>query len=188
MENQGATVVITHHVLHGKQQEYENWLNEIGPLCRSSIGNIDWQIIRPIPDLTFVYTVIIRFDTVENLRNWMESEEREKLIEKANPWFAKDDSYYIKSGLDFLFPPENQNAKPPVRWKQYLVTWSAIYPLSLLIPLLILPGLHYIGFPKNRYIESLIISGTIVFIMVYLLMPSYTKLIKNWLYGSKPKA
>ena len=29
MENSGASVVITHHILNGKQQEYEKWLEEI---------------------------------------------------------------------------------------------------------------------------------------------------------------
>src|SRR5690349_19136754 len=99
MENEGATVVITHHILDGKQQAYEGWLNEIGPICRNATGNIDWQIIRPIPNLTFAYTVVIRFDTIHNLREWMESMERERLIEKARSLFAKGDNYHIKSGL-----------------------------------------------------------------------------------------
>ena len=182
MENQGATVVITHHILDGKQQEYEDWLNEIGPICRNSTGNIDWQIIRPIANLTFAYTVIVRFDTIKNLQGWIESQERKDLIKKATPLFAKDDKYYIKSGLDFLFVSENENAKIPVRWKQYLVTWSAIYPLSIIMPLLILPLLRAANFPRGRYIDSFFISGLIVLIMVYVLMPNYTKLIKKWLY------
>lgn len=103
METQGASVVITHHVLDGKQSEYEKWLDEILPLSKSAKGFIDWQIVRPIPNLTFVYTVIIRFDTIENLRNWMESDTRRKLIDKAHPLFTKEDNYEIKSGLDFLF-------------------------------------------------------------------------------------
>jgi antibiotic biosynthesis monooxygenase (ABM) superfamily enzyme len=182
MENQGASVVISHHIVDGKQAQYEEWLNEIGPLCRSAQGNIDWQIIRPIPNLTFNYTVVIRFDTIDNLKAWMESDHRKNLIEKAKPLFAKDDQYYIKSGLDFLFHTEDQKQKVPVRWKQYLVTWSAIYPLSMLIPLLLLPLLKLLNFPENRFIHSFFVSGLIVFIMVYLLMPPYTRLIKKWLY------
>ena len=182
MESQGATVVITHHILEGKQQDYEEWLDEIRAVARKSTGNIDWQIVRPIPHLTFAYTVILRFDTIENLRRWLESKERKDLIEKARPLFARDDKYYINSGLDFLFVSETQASKTPVRWKQYFVTWSAIYPLSLLVPLAILPLLRTLSFPQTRFVDSFFISGTIVFIMVYLLMPSYTKLIKKWLF------
>lgn len=182
MQNQGASVVVTHHILEGKHQEYEDWLGEIGPICRRSAGNIDLQIIRPIRNLTFTYTVIIRYDTIKNLRNWMESDVRKKLIEKANPLLAMGDKYIIKSGLDFLFTPEDENQKPPVRWKQYFVTWSAIYPLSIVIPFILLPLLRNLYFSPNRFVDSFFISGIIVFIMVYLLMPSYTRLIKKWLY------
>ncbi len=139
MENQGASVVINHHILDGKQSQYEKWLDEIVPVTKHSEGFIDLQIIRPIPDLTFVYTVIIRFDTINHLKNWMESEDRKQLIEKASPLFRKNDHYQIKSGLDFLFTAENEGNKVPVRWKQFLATWSAIYPLSILIPALIIP-------------------------------------------------
>src|SRR5690349_20377723 len=99
MENQGASVVISHQIKNGKHKAYEEWLEEIGSVCRSANGNIDWQIIRPIPNLTFIYTVIIRFDTIQNLENWMHSDTRKNLIEKAKPFFAKGDSYYIKTGL-----------------------------------------------------------------------------------------
>ncbi|PKQ46298.1 antibiotic biosynthesis monooxygenase [Confluentibacter flavum] len=183
MENQGASVVISHHILDGKNQEYEEWLSEIAPICKSYPGHIDWQIIRPIPNLTFIYTVIIRFNTIQNLKNWMESQDRERLIKKAKPLFAKDDHYYINSGLDFLFVSESEKYKPPVRWKQYLVTWSAIFPLAFGIPLIIIPILRMLPIPQYHVIDALVVSGVIVWLMVYLVMPHYTKLIKKWLYN-----
>ena len=105
---------------------------------------------------------------------------RKYLIEKAKPLFAKDDKFYIKSGLDFLF--EHDKQKVPVRWKQFLVTWSAIYPLSILIPSLVLPILKELNFPESKFINSFFVSGVVVLIMVYSLMPNYTKLISKWLY------
>ncbi len=182
MNNQGATVVISHHIADNKLNQYEEWLNEIGPLCRSAIGFVDWQIIRPIPDLTFIYTVIIRFDTLTNLKNWMESTTRKMLIEKVKPILKTEDTYHINSGLDFLFAPKPAGSKPPAKWKQFLITWSAIYPLSMLIPLLIVPVLSQVKVNGNPLITSLLISGVIVFLMVYLVMPNYTKLIRKWLY------
>lgn len=182
MENHGASVVINHHILDGKLKQYENWLNEIGPICKSFEGFLDWQIIRPIPGLTFIYTVIIRFDSIENLKNWIESDERKAFIEKARPLFSGDDQYLIRSGLEFLFDSENENKKIPPRWKQFLVTWSAIYPLSICVPLVVLPVLGFVNLPENKLIHSFFISGCVVFIMVFLLMPNYTRLIKKWLY------
>ncbi len=185
MELKGASVVITHHIQEGKEQLYEDWLGKIGPLCQRFPGNIDWQLIRPVAGLTFSYTVIIRFDTIEHLRHWMESTERKELIEEISPIFTRSDRYRIKTGLDFLFESEEEKPVPPVRWKQYLVTWSAIFPLSILVPLILLPLLEILHFPQNRYLNALFISGTVVFLMIYVIMPHYTRLIRKWLFSDR---
>lgn len=183
MAEQGATAVITHRVRDGQQGHYEGWLNEIGPLCRGSRGHLDWQIVRPIAGLTGTYTVIIRFDTREHLEEWMTSGERKRLIEKARPYLARDDDFFVRSGLDFWFTPEGAKARIPVRWKQFLVTWSAIYPLVLVVPLVVVPAAHLLGLPQNRYLETLFVTGSVVFFMVYVVMPRYTKLVQRWLFG-----
>ena len=180
MKNEGATVVISHHILEGKQDQYEDWLEEIAPLCRNSPGFVDLQIVRPIPNLTFVYTVIIRFNSILNLKNWIHSPTRNSLIEQVKPLLAKGDSYQINSGLDFLFSTATQ--KTPAKWKQFLSTWSVIYPLVVIIPLGVIPLLNFAGIGKFQLINSLFVTGIIVFLMVYIIMPSYTKLIRKWLY------
>ena len=178
----GATAVITHRVRDGQQEGYEAWLNEIGPLCRSYPGHLDLQIIRPIPGLTATYTVIIRFDTREHLQGWMSSPDRKRLIEQVRPLLVQDDDFFIRSGLDFWFTPEGARAKVPVRWKQFLVTWSAIFPLVLVIPLVVAMGLRQLGVPQNHYLDLLLSTGSVVWVMVYLVMPHYTKLIQRWLF------
>jgi antibiotic biosynthesis monooxygenase (ABM) superfamily enzyme len=180
----GATVVITHRVRDGKETDYDNWLNEIGPLCRSYPGHLDWHLVRPIPGLTTTYTVIIRFDTREHLRQWMGSPDRQRLIERVRPLLATGDDYAITSGLDFWFtPPNAPGTKVPVRWKQFLITWSAIYFLALGAPLAVVPALQLFGMPDNRFLTTLFITATVVFLMVYVIMPRYTKLVRKWLYG-----
>lgn len=179
---EGATVVITHRLRENKQAEYESWLEEIAPLCRASPGHLDWHIVRPISGLSETYTIIIRFDTEAHLREWMESSTRARLIAKVRPLFVTDDDFFISSGLDFWFTPAGAKAKVPVRWKQYLVTWSAIYPLALGIPLVVTPILQFLGIPNNRLIATLAVTGLVVFLMVYVVMPRYTRLVQRWLF------
>src|SRR5262245_55133822 len=135
----GATVVITHRVRENKIADYEEWLKEISPLAKAAPGNLDWNIVRPIPGLTSTFTIILRFDSESHLREWIESPTRARLIKKAQPLFVTGDDFHISSGLDFWFTPAGANAKIPVRWKQCLVTWSAIYPLVLGVPFLVNP-------------------------------------------------
>lgn len=181
-DDSGATVVITHRVRSDKHAEYESWLGEIAPLCKASPGHLDWHIVRPVAGVTETYTVIIRFDTVQHLKSWMESSVRAELIAKAQPFFVGADNFYVSSGLDFWFTPAGARAKVPVRWKQYLITWSAIYPLALGVPLLVSPALHLAGAPASLPLTTLAVTAVVVFLMVYVVMPRYTRLVQRWLF------
>ena len=180
--DEGATVVITHRVRDDKHADYEAWLTEISPACRAAPGHLDWHIVRPIPGLTATYTIIIRFDTVAHVQAWMQSPERARLIEKAQPLFVSGDEYFISSGLDFWFQPTGSKTRVPVRWKQYLVTWSAIFPLAVAVPHALLPILRHLGVPGYPLLNTLFITGVVVFLMVYVVMPRYTKLLQRWLF------
>jgi antibiotic biosynthesis monooxygenase (ABM) superfamily enzyme len=179
----GATVVITHRVRSNKLAEYEEWLTEIAPLAKASPGNLDWHIVRPIPGLTATFTIILRFDSDANLRHWMDSPTRARLIKKAQPLFEKGDDFFVSSGLDFWFTPAGAKAMVPVRWKQSMVTWSAIYPLVLVVPLAVTPALERVSLDHNRLVTTLVVTGIVVFLMVYVVMPRYTRLIKRWLFN-----
>ncbi len=112
----------------------------------------------------------------------MESPTRARLIEKVQPLFVTGDDFFISSGLDFWFTPAGAKAKIPVRWKQFLVTWSAIYPLALSTPFVVSPIMHYLGVPDNRFLTTLPVTGLVVFLMVYVVMPRYTRLVQRWLF------
>lgn len=183
INDSGATAVITHRVREGRSDDYEKWLSEIKPVGNASPGNLDWHVIRPIPGLTSTYTVVIRFDTQEHLKAWMESPARSRLIERVEPLLVTGDDFFISSGLDFWFTPDGAKAKVPARWRQYVVTWSAIYPLALVVPLAVTPLLRTTGVPDSNYLTTLAVTGVITFLMVYVVMPHYTKLIRRWLFA-----
>lgn len=178
----GATVVITHRVRDGQEAGYEAWMNEIGAICRAMPGHLDWQVIRPIPGLSSTYTAVIRFDTHRHLQDWMGSDERRRLVGKVRPLLARDDDFLIRSGLDFWFTPEGARAQVPVRWKQCLVTWSAIYPLVLAVPTVVAPLLRALGLPQVHAVDTLFVTGIVVALMIFVVMPKYTRLIRRWLF------
>jgi len=180
---EGATVVITHRVRADGHAGYEAWLEEIAPLCKAAPGHLDWHIVRPVAGLTQTYTIIVRFDTDAHLKAWMGSPARTRLIEKAAPLFVTGDDFFVSSGLDFWFMPGGAQAKVPVRWKQYLVTWSAIFPLVLGMSWLARPLLARLGAPDSPVLTTLVVTGSVVFLMVYVVMPRYTRLIKGWLFA-----
>ena len=63
------------------------------------------------------------------------------------------------------------------RHKLFLLTWLAIYPLITLI-------LHFFGEYLNLLplpIRTLILTGALVYLMTYWVMPMLIKLFRDWL-------
>lgn len=180
--DQRATVVITHRVREGRHADYEAWLGQITPVCKSYPGHLGMQVIRPVAGVSTTYTIVIRFDSHDHLTAWTGSADRQRLIEVARPLLVEDDKFYVLSGLDFWFTPEGAHARLPVRWKQALLTWSAIAPLALLIPWLLHPLYVRLGLGEHSPVKTLIGTGCMVGLMVYLIMPRYTKLAHKWLF------
>ena len=99
------------------------------------------------------------------------------------PLFAGADEFHISSGLDFWFTPASGKANTPVRWKQFLLTWSAIFPLALGVPFAVVPVLRALGMPSSLPLTTLAVTAVIVFLMVYVVMPRYTRLVQRWLFS-----
>jgi antibiotic biosynthesis monooxygenase (ABM) superfamily enzyme len=95
---------------------------------------------------------------------------------------AQDDDYSIHSGLDFWFLPQGAKVKIPVRWKQFLITWSAIFPLGLAVPLIVVPIMRRLGLADVRPLTTFVTTGIVVAMMVYVVMPRYTRLVRRWLF------
>jgi|APTNR8051073442_1049403.scaffolds.fasta_scaffold09114_2 hypothetical protein len=48
--------------------------------------------------------------------------------------------------------------------------------------MLVLPVLRLLGAPDNRFLTTLAVTGVMVFLMIYIVIPRYMKLIQRWLF------
>jgi hypothetical protein len=113
----------------------------------------------------------------------MQSADRKKLIEKVQPYLVEDDLFYVRSGLDFWFTREEAKARLPTKWKQFLITWSAIFPLVLTISAIADWLTTTIPINPSHELKVLSITFFVVLMMVYVVMPRYTKLVHQWLFS-----
>ena len=183
---EGATALISHHVRKGQEEAYDAWLNEVTTACKQQNGYLDIHVIRPVPGVTETHSIMLRFDTPQNLEQWMNSTTCKELIDKVQSILSQNEDIYIKSGLDFWFTPQGAQAQLPKCWKQLVVTWSAIYPISLVLELLITPVLKFFNL-NNLYFNLFVVTGLSVWAMVYVVMPYYTKLVQRWLFDEPKK-
>jgi antibiotic biosynthesis monooxygenase (ABM) superfamily enzyme len=70
------TLVITHGVLRDKLTEYEFWLENLTHDAARFAGYQSVNVLRPVHGEN-IYTLLVRFDNIDNLYQWIQSDQRE---------------------------------------------------------------------------------------------------------------
>ena len=177
-----VTLVIQHQVRRESLPTYETWLRNIAGEAMRFPGHMGVNVIRPQGASTN-YVIVLRFASHDQLRSWIESATRQRLVEVATPMLVKAEDLEIQTGLEYWFTPENPKPLHARRYKQFLVTLSAIYPLTLIVPWALRPLQEFIHFLRWPMASALLCAVVIVFLMVYVIMPRYTRLVARWLFA-----
>ncbi|UUZ70089.1 hypothetical protein LP416_13365 [Polaromonas sp. P2-4] len=92
----------------------------------------------------------------------------------------------VGAGIDYWFQPEPAAAgEPPMKppaWKQWLITTSVIWPLTMVVPWAFGPVFKALPALGAYGVAHGILAAVIVAIVVWLIMPRYTELVHDWLF------
>jgi antibiotic biosynthesis monooxygenase (ABM) superfamily enzyme len=169
------TVVVTWRVRQGCEPEFEAWRHEISAAALKFPGHMGIDVILP-GATPGEYVVVFRFDTYQHLRAWQESDIRRELLKKAEPFRESEPSYQLESGLEYWFAPPGIPESPP-RWKMAIVTVLGVWPVSLLIPWLLMP----LTGNQPPALQALFIALGIVILLTWGVMPVLVRILKPWL-------
>ena len=179
---QSASVafIITHTIKPGGEKRYEDWLTGVLDAVSRSSGYLGKEIFRPAHG-SKKYTTIIRFSSHEHLNAWAESDVRRSYVSRVRDLLERGDQHEIRTGIDFWFTPGGM--RPPKPWKQFLLTLSAVYPLTLIIPRLFEPLFSVVPPPLNdQLVKGFAVAASLTALLTFVIMPRYTRLVKRWLY------
>src|SRR4029079_9285521 len=160
--------IVTHKVRTGEEERYEAWLEEIFIASSGFSGYLGREIFRP-SDGSRKYTSVVRFDSQDSLNAWAESETRKSFVSKVHDLLEQGDQVEIRSGIDFWFTPEG--VKPPKLWKQFVLTLSAVYPLSLVIPRVIRQIVSLFPPLDNKFVMALLMAAILTATLTFVIMP-----------------
>lgn len=125
--------------------------------------------------------LIYRFDSRVYLRTWEASDERRRLIERGDE--ISDETRNAVIGVDAWFAINGQSVSP--KWKAFLVTWFAVYPLLLLMAYALAALIPNMARPLQLAITSALLTAS----LTWLVMLQLTKLLRPWLLkGQRVKA
>ncbi|MGD1874399.1 MAG: antibiotic biosynthesis monooxygenase [Mastigocoleus sp.] len=179
--NQQVTAIISHYIRPGRESGYEEWLKGISETARQFEGHNGVTILRPKPGCQGEYVIILRFDKYDNLCEWMRSPQRKEWIERAQALIEKPENVQILTGLEALVSlPNTASPGPPPKYKTAFVTWIGVFFCASTLGHFLAPylaGLPYL-------LRQAIMTGIVVLLLAYIVMPRLTRLFYNWLHSS----
>lgn len=175
-----VTFVVRHRVKAGEVEKYEAWLKHIIAVASGREGHLGVDVFRSHSDGLPLFTSVLRFASIEHLQAWISSDERKRLIADAEDLLASYEVLEINNVPEFWFIPEEGN-EAPRRWKQAVITFIIILPLSIGIPILWQPVFAHFPWLGGHLQSSVVITLSIVLLVVYLFMPAVTRLFAGWL-------
>lgn len=178
-ETEPVTVCIARRVKPGREDEFEQWLQGIILAATQFEGHQGVNILRPSSRASREYVYIFRFDTYQHLKAWEESDVCQQWLARSKGLVEGEAKKHVTTGLEYWFTlPDNPKVAPPPRYKMAIITFLAIYPLSIIIMSLIGPWLVSLPF----FARGLIVAVLLVGLMTYAIMPFMTRLFVRWLY------
>lgn len=176
-----VTLIVKHRVKAGFEVPYEAWLRNIVKVAAQNVGHLGVDVVRGKHTGLDTYTCVLRFCSTEAMQNWLDSPQRQALVDEAAPMLADGDQTEVNPVNEFWFSPQAEAGTPPPRWKQAVVTLLVILPHTLLVPLLWGPLLRLNALLSNYVVATFLITLTIVLSVVYIFMPMATRLFAPWL-------
>ncbi|MFF2176546.1 antibiotic biosynthesis monooxygenase [Lysinibacillus sp. NPDC058147] len=174
-----VTTIVTWKIQEGREQQFEAWRHEIEAAATKFPGHMGVNLIVPNNGIR-EYTVVFRFDTIEHLRAWQESDIRRDLLKKAERLQATNPTYKTESSLAYWFVT-SKTPVPPSKWKMSVVTVLGVWPLSKLVPIVIGPIIKNM----NPIISSFLVSVCIVSLLSWVVMPIFGKIFHPWLQNNR---
>jgi hypothetical protein len=171
-----VAMVFTHRVARERVADYLAWRRKAIAAQAHFPGYLATEFFEPHGKQD-EWVDVVRYSSLKDLENWMESKERRDLIDELDTIVESRHAHRV-TGLEGWFAVNRAdtpiNVPPP--WKQALTVLFALYPtvmaLTFLNPLW-----------QNRSLPVQMLFGNIlsVALLTWLIMPAVSRLLGFWL-------
>lgn len=154
-----VSAVISTRVKPGMEAEYLKWEQRIAAAQSKAAGLQGYRFEPAVPGVQEDFIAILRFDSEVNLRAWLESPQRRKLLDEAAPLTAEFHTRTAQSGFEQWFRDATPTGAPvPAAWKMNMIVLLTLYPVVFLWGLLvgtpILTKVLHLDFPLALFIGN----------------------------------
>jgi antibiotic biosynthesis monooxygenase (ABM) superfamily enzyme len=174
-----VAMVFTHRVRSEKVDDYRAWRRKTIAAQAQYPGYVATDSFEPRGSSQDEWVDIVRYDTVDHLDTWVNSQERQELLKDLDPLVENMHAHRL-TGLEGWFalnrrPDEPVSGTPP--WKQALAVLVALYPTVMLLTMLTNPLMPHL----TLAVQMLIGNVLSIILLTWLVMPRVSRLLSFWL-------
>ena len=170
-------VAIMRRVKPGKEAEFRQALREFLQASFNQEGVIGAGMIAPPADAQHREYGILRTFASESAREeFYNSQLVKDWNERCKSLTEGEPKYLQLTGLEAWF--RNPNSAPPPVWKMALLTFIAVWPVSMAVPAALTP---LIGQRVSNVIFAGAVAAGIVVVLTWVAMPLLVRLTAAWL-------
>jgi antibiotic biosynthesis monooxygenase (ABM) superfamily enzyme len=175
--NKAIHIAITRRVKPEKEAEFRQALREFLQASFNHEGVVGAGMLEPAAGAANREYGILRTFASESARDdFYNSKLVKDWIERCKPLTEGEPKYSQLTGLEAWF--RNPNSTPPPRWKMALLTFLAVWPVSMAVPAALTP---LIGQHVPNVIFAGAVAAGIVVILTWVAMPLLVRLASSWL-------
>jgi uncharacterized protein len=102
-----ATAVTTVQIRHGEEGAFARWLTELNRTVATFPGYVSAVVIPPAPPAQQDWVMVQRFQTLEQLRAWLNSDARRSLLDKSASLLVDEGTTNVIEGANTELSPND---------------------------------------------------------------------------------
>jgi uncharacterized protein len=173
-----VTVLYSRRVKPGREGGFQAWAHGVVAASRQFPGHLGASVLDAPGSRE--YHILFTFADRNSLRTWLDSQERRRWLARVGELIEADRGLQQLTGLETWFKLPGSNVptmKPPPRWKMWLVSIVAVYPLVLAFQALVVPRMAGLPLPLRALTFPLVLLTLTTFVV----MPVVTRMLRRWL-------
>lgn len=128
-----ATEVFVTQIDPSQTRAYREWIAKIHAAEAQFPGFQGLHVQSPNENKSKNWITFLRFDTQEHLENWLQSPQRQAILQEASPFIQSLDTHRVTSSpyAGWFAHTSNNGYIPPV-WKQTMLVLLVLFPIVML--------------------------------------------------------
>ncbi len=175
--SQPIHIAVTRQVKSGRENQFEQELLVFAQHSLAESGARGVHFLYPAPGSgSNEYGILRTFADEADRQAFYQSKLYREWLSTIESLVEGEPNYRQLNGLEAWF--RNSQPPGPPRWKMALLTWLAVWPVSMAVPALLnpliasnMPGVLFAG----------VVAAGIVLVLTWVAMPVLVKLARHWL-------